>query len=286
MSRPGKITVFEQTPIMLKALLYNFDVGSSAVKSEHIEWLTVNAKIFQQRRGNIIISTIGLASRTGSDRYNMNLSKMRGDAVQQEVFFLNPRYLHLRDTTEVYVGERAANPIGIQDNVEDERWRGVFLQIWDRPMPKYTPPPKFVARRKFVKILLKEEMKTVGGGEPGEKSYRAAQAIRRESGLAGGTLNEKTQMVDETFQLVRVTITRTSSAHGVPIVASYETEFLDVHYEWGPWTYVNGKAPQVTFVRKPDVSLQGKNAKDFVRTMDLFEAEDWLTRPLWAYDHY
>ncbi len=172
MPGPGKISLYAKTPSRIQALLYNFDVNSPDLKPEHIDWMKDNVTQYIARR-EMASSVIGLASRTGDNAYNVRLSKARAHAVSQQLFLLHPK---MPTETMIYVGEEAAALIGVKDGVEDEKWRSVLFTVFEDKLPAPPPSPaKFIDRRVYVKILLKDEHKTFTGGEPGEKGYQLSR---------------------------------------------------------------------------------------------------------------
>jgi hypothetical protein len=272
------ISVVRSPGIQMSALLYNFE-NSSDLKPEHLTWIRTTLHPWTTIR-DIGMLVVGLTSRTGSDALNMKLSKARADAVSRELFLLS-RSMPIETTT--WVGEKAAAIVGVQDDVEDQRWRAVWVNIGDTRTPVQLPQPTFVERRTAVTILLKEEQKNFGGtGEPGEKSYQASQSIRRATGMTDGILGETKKQIDERFVLTGIEIERSNSSHGIPVVSTYEIEYLHVRYEWGPW---DTRSPRnIKFTYKKLMQPDGP-PKDSVRTIDPHNAEEWLKRPLWAYNN-
>ena len=72
MASPGKIQEYgSQAPDTIAAKLFNFEVGKFAIKPEHSNWLI--SVVAPKLRGGGSLTIIGLASRTGSDDFNMQL---------------------------------------------------------------------------------------------------------------------------------------------------------------------------------------------------------------------
>src|SRR5690348_14497083 len=81
MSKPTGHGVVEQDPKyngpgMLKALLSNFDIDGDSPKHEHVQFLVSKVVPLLTNNGGHIWMQ-GSASRTGSDAYNMDLSRRR-----------------------------------------------------------------------------------------------------------------------------------------------------------------------------------------------------------------
>ena len=72
----GKVLVYEQTGVALNALLYNFDIGVATLKPEHVSWIMTDVTPFAQRR-NFRVTTIGFASRSVTDHFNIALQAAR-----------------------------------------------------------------------------------------------------------------------------------------------------------------------------------------------------------------
>ena len=138
MASPGKIQEYgSQPPDTIAAKLFNFEVGKFAIKPEHSNWL-ISVVVPKLRDGGSL-TIIGLASRTGSDDFNMQLSQNRLraaiDLLRQQV----PN--NFKVALEVAKGERAAMYAGETDGVENESWRGVIISVWNKPNPPPPPPP-------------------------------------------------------------------------------------------------------------------------------------------------
>lgn len=285
MAGPGKTASLLDTPRSSVWLLYNFDIGSSSLKPEHRGWLAANVSPLQQRRGDISFSTIGLASRTGNDKFNARLSEARGAAVQRAVYLLNPQML--RDTSEVFFGEKAAQLIGIRDGVEDERWRGVVLSIFEgKPAQFKTVQPKtrvlVPRRRSVVAVLSQDDGAMIGGIEDGGAGFRAGQAINRMRNPQRTILSETTQEVDESFWLLRVTAEEQSVTSGIPNIATTTINYLHVQYEWGPPRSANGLPARQEYVIKSNVGFGVPQTR--VHRMGPVEAGFWLNNPVGTYD--
>jgi hypothetical protein len=138
MAPPGKIQEYgSQAPDTIAAKLFNFEVGKFAIKSEHSNWLI--SVVAPKLRGGGSLTIIGLASRTGSDDFNMQLSHNRLQAVIDLLRKQVPN--NFKVALEVAKGERAAMYAGEMDGVENERWRGVIISVWNKPNPPPPPPP-------------------------------------------------------------------------------------------------------------------------------------------------
>ncbi|MBS0532230.1 MAG: hypothetical protein JSS22_22950 [Proteobacteria bacterium] len=139
MPGPGRIAEFTKVPTSAKvARLFNFDIAQDRLKPEHKTWLIQFAIPLLRNGGSM--SIIGLASTTGTDSFNSNLSKQRADSV---IAFLRtnlPKGFAVQ--FELALGEEAARIAGLRDNVEDEKWRAIIVSVWDKPVPPPPPPPQ------------------------------------------------------------------------------------------------------------------------------------------------
>ena len=138
MASPGKIQEYgSQAPDTIAAKLFNFEVGKFAIKPEHSNWLM--SVVVPKLRDGGSLTIIGLASRTGSDDFNMQLSQNRLRAVIDLLRQQVPK--DFKVALEVAKGERAAMYAGEMDGVENESWRGVIISVWNKPNPPPPPPP-------------------------------------------------------------------------------------------------------------------------------------------------
>jgi hypothetical protein len=107
------------------AVLYNFDIDGEALKLEHRSWLTEHV-VPQLGNPSVKIGLRGEASRTGSDAYNLALSKRR---VNQVLHFLKQNGPVLATIEDTAVGEADAAGRGEDDNTEDEMVRAVIVKV-------------------------------------------------------------------------------------------------------------------------------------------------------------
>jgi hypothetical protein len=138
MASPGKIQEYgSRAPDTIAAKLFNFEIGKFAIKPEHSNWLI--SVVAPKLRAGGSLTIIGLASRTGSDNFNMQLSQNRLRAV---IDLLRKQVTNdFKIALEVAKGERAAMYAGEMDGVENESWRGVIISVWNKPEPPPPPPP-------------------------------------------------------------------------------------------------------------------------------------------------
>lgn len=130
---PGKIDIDTRYagPGMIKALLYNFDIDGDSIKIEHRIFLQSKVvPLLQDGRGHIWMQ--GSASRSGSNQYNMQLSKQRINnmAVVLRSFGIANSQMQLDA-----IGEEQA----YAHAMEDKRDRAVELIVI--PIAKDSPPP-------------------------------------------------------------------------------------------------------------------------------------------------
>jgi hypothetical protein len=107
------------------AILYNYDIGGDAPKHRHTEWLMEHV-VPQLCNPQVKITVKGEASRTGSDAFNMALSKRRVDAII--------RYLRAHGPVNADIlawarGEEDARLAGEEDKTEDEMFRAVWVKV-------------------------------------------------------------------------------------------------------------------------------------------------------------
>jgi hypothetical protein len=278
MPGPGKITIFMYTEFEVQALLYNFDVNSSALKAEHSNWITKEIGVHPpprpgvttgpQRTHNMEWLLVGLASRTGSSGRNWNLAKSRARAVSDAIWLLDPGLLPVE--IRFGVGEEAARLAGLKDGLEDERWRSVFVRLYDPTKIKiYGPvyrPPVPIERRTYAKFMLKDKP---GKSIPMDEMDQRAEAIFQASRQATQYLlditpsEERMSFVLDTWTVIEVEYWTTNSSGG-----GWEFEYLEVKYTWG------------TGSRKLVCSTPG-NFK--TKQMSDDEMRSWVESPVKAY---
>jgi hypothetical protein len=130
-AEPHYTKTYVATDSDLTVLLYNFDVGAARLKPAHQQYLKTNLPQYLSLETTATI--VGLASPTGPDGFNFDLSRWRAEAVQAFIqSFDTPGYF--LPVTSLHVGEEAARIAGLKDGAEDGRWRGVLLQV-HKPAP-------------------------------------------------------------------------------------------------------------------------------------------------------
>jgi hypothetical protein len=174
MASPGKIQEYgSQAPDTIAAKLFNFEIGKFAIKPEHSSWLI--SVVSPKLRAGGSLTIIGLASRTGSDDFNMQLSDNRLRAVIDLLRKQVPN--NFKVAHEVAKGEQAAMYAGEIDGVENENWRGVIISVWNKPNPPPPPPQKpnyYPAEPKFFKRWLGFGVKS--GGQLGVAGVESTTA--------------------------------------------------------------------------------------------------------------
>lgn len=124
---PGKVSDnLDKTPrTALTGLLFNFDVEGDAVKPEHQEWLRANV-LPLLACDQAVGSLKGMASRSGSAAYNLQLSEKRVRNVKQVLAAQGASPAKLN---ALWVGEEAAALAGVADGTEEERDRAVAISV-------------------------------------------------------------------------------------------------------------------------------------------------------------
>ena len=106
-------------------LLFNFDIDSDVVKSEHQAWLERNVVPLLGVK-DAIFSLKGSASRSGNNAHNMDLSERRVNNVKK---FLLSRGGRAEQLSAVFVGEEEAALAGKKDGGEDAEDRAVAVAV-------------------------------------------------------------------------------------------------------------------------------------------------------------
>lgn len=134
----GKIGLYSKNGPKLHALIYNFDIDGHSLKHEHKEFLQAHVAPLLLLGGSTTVR--GMASRTGSDKHNDDLSTKRAKEV---VFHLMQATHHAaRVFTYKGVGERDAESAGQSDDLEDEFYRAVSLVVTTERTPSRVPKKK------------------------------------------------------------------------------------------------------------------------------------------------
>ncbi|MBK7352752.1 MAG: OmpA family protein [Nitrosomonas sp.] len=148
----GKINVDSRYagPGMIKALLYNFDIDGDTVKPEHIAFLqSTVVPLLQGDRGHIWMQ--GSTSKSGSNQYNLELSKRR---VNNIAAILRTQGIFNRQMQLDAIGEEQAQTHAM----EEESDRAVALVVIpvapdSPPPPKKIPPPPPVNSEFKIRML-------------------------------------------------------------------------------------------------------------------------------------
>lgn len=106
-------------------LLFNFDIDSDVVKSEHQAWLERNVVPLLGVK-DAIFSLKGSASRSGNNAHNMDLSERRVNNVKK---FLLSRGGRAEQLSVVFVGEEEAALAGKKDGGEEAEDRAVAVAV-------------------------------------------------------------------------------------------------------------------------------------------------------------
>jgi hypothetical protein len=270
------------TPFELQALLYNFDINSAVLKVEHRNWIThtigvhpppsPGVDVTPQRTIHMTWGLVGLASRSGSDSLNWQLAKRRAEVVSQAIWLLDPGLLP--DEIKFGVGEEAAWLAGLKDGLEDERWRSVFVRLYDPTKIRiYGPvqrPPVPMERRSYAKFLLKDKPgKSIPMDPQDQRAEKIFQASRQATQYLWDVapMDEKTISVPDTWTVIQVEYWTTSSKGG-----GWQFEYLEVNYTWNPLPPGGSR------------KLVCRTPGDFkTKDMSPDEMRLWLKSPLMAY---
>lgn len=120
--------------------LYDFGVKRSELRSAHKRYLDETARDLNQLRDrNWKLRIEGRASRTGSEGFNLSLSRDRAYSVHS---YLKEKLTGVPMETD-WVGEGLAAEAGEPDHKENMFYRAVLISVWpaDKPRPPRPPPP-------------------------------------------------------------------------------------------------------------------------------------------------
>lgn len=115
--------------------LHSFDINGYRLKSDHYQYLIIRAVPWLAQGGCVTVK--GMTSRSGSRKYNQQLSEQREQAVISKL-------RELVSTPNIFqvhgLGEGQAERDGYKDGLEDKHYRAVDLVFHLDRRP--TPPPK------------------------------------------------------------------------------------------------------------------------------------------------
>lgn len=121
--------------VLLVANLWNFKINDARPRGDHDLWLGQVAARFLTTQPASGARLVGLASRSGSDLYNMKLSMARAENVGISLRLFSFAIDFLHDPGPVprisvgAQGEQFARSVGAKDGTEDARWRSVLVTI-------------------------------------------------------------------------------------------------------------------------------------------------------------
>jgi hypothetical protein len=267
--QPGQIREIVKTKWQLTALLHDFEVNSSTLKPEHVKWLGSNLGSYLSN--NMVVLAIGLASRTGPDKLNFNLSEARAYNVVGLLSRLNG--WRRQAITKLAAGEEAARLIGVRDDTEDGRWRGVFLSVQDLSKKPIPPQPRIITAKHKIsaEVLLKWKptKNSIENADPVDRrANRIAECSENIASRMGLTPNVRDYEVADIpvdYALIAIDYKVSKNNYGIPHINEYEFQLMDVNYSYG--------SPDPT---KP-VMLNGTTP------LTPKEASDWLENPTAAY---
>lgn len=121
--------------------LFNFGINKDQLKLEHVDAL--KTYVFPVLAAGGSATIVGMASRSGPNQLNLQLSKRRANSVSQQLIAFSSQIGNrLRSVTGV--GEQAAKNKSMADDEESELYRAVAISVSSEPVPPPppTPPPK------------------------------------------------------------------------------------------------------------------------------------------------
>ncbi|MEM6674154.1 MAG: hypothetical protein AAF726_15015 [Planctomycetota bacterium] len=132
------------------ALLHSFDVDRHTLERSHARWLDQTFREAERTGDAIHVWVMGLASRTASNRHNLELSQRRASAVVDALRSRLGDRVRLSPLS-FSVGEMFARVRGVRDGVETSDDRAVLIGWWKRATGDPPPPapvrPRFQPRR-------------------------------------------------------------------------------------------------------------------------------------------
>jgi hypothetical protein len=186
----------------------------------------------------------GLASRTGSAAYNLDLSMRRARAVLQYLRSKVRGQISYSSNTDYEVkgvnavGEELARQAGQKDGTEDRFHRAVIITAWYKPTPPPPPTPKPpVDAPKIERVAVRRWTKFNSRmpNEPGEIGNDLGEAVGDALTGGGGTVTRTHVMVPADHVVTHVRdeyIVDNEMGFGVSTTQYTQT----IEYRWGPPT--------------------------------------------------
>ncbi len=159
----GKIldtTLTDPSVGRIQARLYNFDISGDVPKKEHFDFLADRVfPLLAHGRGSIWMQ--GIASQSGSNAFNMALSRKRAENVADILRFMGTHDLQMQTDA---IGEEFSTSVVKEDEFE----RAVALVVLPIPPKKKDKPPKRVppappVKAKTKSFHIKMHMEISGG---------------------------------------------------------------------------------------------------------------------------
>jgi hypothetical protein len=143
MSTPqlSPIQPFTENGRVAGARLCQFRTGSSDLLNGHKDWISKYFVPKMQQHPNAWIDFIGYASRTGNKDKNVDLSRRRIAAVEQQIKSLYP---NIRVNLRIAEGDADAASFNIPAANDEGYWRAVLIRWYGVPLAIETPvyPPE------------------------------------------------------------------------------------------------------------------------------------------------
>ena len=117
--------------------LYNFDIDGYDLKTAHTDY--IKAWVLPWLAAGNSVTIKGLTSRSGSQKYNLQLSQQRADEV---VHYLYSKVSTPKIFKAKGLGESVAERDGMPDGSEEKYHRAVDIVLSRRPCPVPVPPKK------------------------------------------------------------------------------------------------------------------------------------------------
>ncbi|MCI0462520.1 MAG: hypothetical protein L0Z62_36685 [Gemmataceae bacterium] len=117
-------------PFVIACHLFDFAIGSSILKADHEQWLSVVAAPYLNDNAAATFQLLGTASRSGSASFNQKLSERRLQAVL-DFLTKKPRNVPIfKLVTSAAVGELLGERAGQRDGTEDPLLRAVTILMF------------------------------------------------------------------------------------------------------------------------------------------------------------
>lgn len=124
----------------VKCLLFDYDSGKAEIKSAHMKYVKEKVVPILTKGGSLTV--IGMASRFGNEAANKSLSSQRARQALTFLKSLAPKIAsNIYEVTVKGAGTTVAKNQLQPEGSDNERYRSVYVSVWNKKEPPPVPPP-------------------------------------------------------------------------------------------------------------------------------------------------